>query len=574
MLLTKITCYNGNNTNCPATGVATPFSQITTFTQLNNGPQVQMDTSYDGYGQVTGTAEYDYAAITRTRQTTIEYGTYNFTSPGCTAMSNGIIDRPCRFAVTDGTGTTVVSKSMFAYDETAVTATTGSPNHVSVTGSRGNMTTSAVQANGSTTLYRKFTYYDTGTPKTSTDVSISGSTNGPTTTYSYAGTSCGNSFVTTVTLPLSLARSAGWSCTGGVMTSSTDENQKVAIFGYADPNFWRRTSVSFPDGGQTTTTYNTVSPPWNIQISSKLDATRNIVTKTVLDTLGRTVQSQLTSDPTGTVYTDTGYDALGRVASVSNPYRTTTDPTYGVTSYAYDALGRVTTVTEPGGKTVLMTYTKAATRVQDEGNGTRRITTIHQRDGLGRLTDVCEVTSATQLGITPTPAACGLDIAAAGFLTSYQYDTLGNLTGVDQGGLNPRSYSYDMLSRMTSETNPESGTTTYTYDTNSAGDLYQHVGPKPNQTNASIKVTATYTHDALHRLMFTSYDDGLTPRGRFRLRRSLGVGVHRGEPQGAAYAHQQRGGGHGLQLRRDGTIRRPVAVHALKLRHLSPALYL
>ena len=84
---------------------------------------------------------------------------------------------------------------------------------------------------------------------------------------------------------------------------------------------------------------------------------------------------------------------------------------------------------------------------------------------------------------SPTPSACGLDISGTGFLSSYAYDVLNNLTSASQGGINPRAYAYDMLSRLSSEANPESGTTTYSYDTGLAGDLYQRTGPeaKPNR---------------------------------------------------------------------------------------------
>ena len=174
----------------------------------------------------------------------------------------------------------------------------------------------------------------------------------------------------------------------------------------------------------------------------------------MLDGFGRITQKQVTSDPNGIAYIDTTYDKVGRIASISNPYYTTTDATYGITSIQYDALNRITTITKPGAATVLIDYTKAGARIQDEGNGTNRVTTIYQNDGLGQLASICEVSSAVQFGISPTPAACGLDISANGFLTSYQYDTLSNLVGVTQGGLNTRTYSYDVLSRMISETNP------------------------------------------------------------------------------------------------------------------------
>ena len=42
------------------------------------------------------------------------------------------------------------------------------------------------------------------------------------------------------------------------------------------------------------------------------------------------------------IYTTTTYDGDGRKASVTNPYRTTSDPTYGITSYVYDGGGRST----------------------------------------------------------------------------------------------------------------------------------------------------------------------------------------------------------------------------------------
>src|ERR1043165_9196077 len=129
------------------------------------------------------------------------------------------------------------------YDEAGtLTTTTGTPQHVTFTGSRGNLTTVATSANASTTLYRHFTYYDTGNPKTSTAVSTSSTVNGATTTYNYtAGTaSCGNSFATSVSEPLSLSHSMTWNCTGGVQLSATDENGAVTSSTYTpDQYFWR-----------------------------------------------------------------------------------------------------------------------------------------------------------------------------------------------------------------------------------------------------------------------------------------------------------------------------------------------
>jgi YD repeat-containing protein len=136
---------------------------------------------------------------------------------------------------------------------------------------------------------------------------------------------------------------------------------------------------------------------------------------------------------------------------------------------------------------------------------------VSQTDGLGRLLSVCEVTSTTlAVGITgsTTPAACSQDISATGFLTSYQYDGLNNLTKVTQGPLTARTFAYDSLSRLTSAFNPESGNASYIYD--NEGNLTQRTQPAPNQTGSST-VTATMQYDPLNRVYSKMYSDTTPP---------------------------------------------------------------
>ena len=151
-------------------------------------------------------------------------------------------------------------------------------------------------------------------------------------------------------------------------------------------------------------------------------------------------------------------------------------------SFTYDALGRPKTATHTDGTSSQVAYTGRATQITDEGNGSSTVSRILQSNALGRTTAACEIYSGTALmGATGTPAACGLDISGTGFLTSYTFNTLDNLTGATQGG-ETRSYQYDSLSRLTQETIPEkSGVTNYTYNSDSL--LYQRVRPAPNQTN-------------------------------------------------------------------------------------------
>ena len=209
----------------------------------------------------------------------------------------------------------------------------------------------------------------------------------------------------------------------------------------------------------------------------------------IIDGLGRPIKSQLTSDPDGITYTDTTYDALGRKASVTNPYRSASDATYGTTQYSYDPLGRVTTVIEADGSKVSTDYSQfPCTTVTDEA-GKQRKSCV---DGLGRIIGVWE------------------DPAGGNYETDYQYQ--GNLISVVQKGNSPsnsanwrpRNFIYDSLSRLTNAYNPESGNISYTYD----GD-----GNVVNKIAANG--TTTFSYDNLNRLIQKSYDDGRTATVRF-----------------------------------------------------------
>ena len=126
------------------------------------------------------------------------------------------MDHPSSVTVTDGSGN-LLSKKVFGYDEYSLQTPTGTtPQHVSVTGSRGNATTITSTVIGTTTLSQHVHYFDTGRVYQSVDAS------GATTTYNYpdANSTCGNTFPTSVTPPIaSLATSTTWNCSGGVATS-------------------------------------------------------------------------------------------------------------------------------------------------------------------------------------------------------------------------------------------------------------------------------------------------------------------------------------------------------------------
>jgi RHS repeat-associated protein len=503
LLRTITTCYNSNFTSCvmPSTVPTLPISQTDVYTSFNgsslsNLAEIKFDTAY---GNVLEVKRYDFgAAVPPTgnplSDTVISYGqSWNGTS--CTSYPSGtyINNTPC-YSHTMNSSLVDVAKTQITYSNT------------------GHPTTTKRWVSGSSPgswLTSSATYNSNGTVATSTDV------NGALSTYYYNGTDgCSNLLRTSVVvtgtgLPSGgLTSSVEWNCNGAVPIQTEDPNSQPTTYTYNDP-LWRLTGTTYPDGGATTTTFNTgSSSPWTASTSSLITSSTSVTNLMQYDGVGRAVYTELTSDPSGTDYTRTTYNNLGQIASVSQPYRSG-GAVYS-TQYSYDALGRVTQITTPNGQNKYLSYTSRATQLQQLPSYSDQIT-ISQVNGLGQTVAVCEVTSKTQMGSTGTPSACGLDIAGTGFLTNYSYDPLGDLTEVSNSA-NTRTFTFDGLSRLTKAVEPELNMNAvyYAYDTQSAGDLYQRTAPAPNQTG-SATVTTTYTHDAMHRLTQTNYSDATTP---------------------------------------------------------------
>src|SRR5262249_37500465 len=116
------------------------------------------------------------------------------------------------------------------------------------------------------------------------------------------------------------------------------------------------------------------------------------------DGLARSYQgTHLTPD--GTAKTDTTFDGLGHATSASNPYYSTTEPTYGVTGSQYDALGRVTQITKQDNGISTVSYNDNCSTATDEAGKQRKSCS----DALGRLTEVDE----------PNPGAAATDATGA-----------------------------------------------------------------------------------------------------------------------------------------------------------------
>jgi RHS repeat-associated protein len=527
LLHTWDTCYNGETGNCPTTAITPPISQrLVTDIYGLSGLQSMHQYFYDASGGLTQQLDYDYGssghgALLRTIVVTYAPLGYITAFQQTVTVCNGTGNN----SACNGNGT-VVAQTNYNYDQATLQPTSGITQHVSVSGSRGNLTGINYPVSG---LTANFTYYDTGVPYTSQDV------NGATTTYNYSSTNnayCNWAFPTSITEPGvaagSMTQSYAWNCTGGVMKQLTDENGQTIQTTYNDPYYWRRTSSTDRSNFTTNYCYAALSggscptAPSTNQIESYLNFNSGNSTSdslTTLDSLGRVHIQQTRQSPSSANFdsVETDYDALGRPSRLTVPYVATAGqtcpagPSCPATVLSYDPLSRVSQVTDGGGGRTTYTYSPTSTDITMAMGPAPSGENLKQRqleyDGLGRLTSVCEIT-ATLSGY----GTCSQNSSPqpSGYWSKYTYDAQGDLLTVTQNAQAPsgqqtRSYSFDAMGRLTSETNPESGTTSYTYDTIASGTCAStYYGDLIKRVDA-IGNIACNTYDKLHRLLTETY---------------------------------------------------------------------
>jgi YD repeat-containing protein len=455
--------------------------------------------------------------------------------------TTNIVDEPDTITEYDGSGNQVKQTS-YLYDKSTPATSGAKTGLVSPPGSRGNATSVQQLLNTNNSLLTtSYAYYDTGQVQSVTDPCGNGtcsdmaSSSTHTTTYSYTdsplgGNSAGqsNAYLTTMTRPstngTAHTTSYQYNYPTGELSQSADENSQPTTYSYADP-LLRLTDAYGPPSPQngnanphTHYAYNDNLYVLRASPSVTTTGPTGVTSVSLMDGMEHIVGNKLTTDPVAADYVDTVYDGLGRVHSVSNPYRATSDSTYGLTTYSYDALNRKTLQTQPDGSMAQWCYnglgssgpgnclsnrsSQASTSWVDysdeNGNHWQRAS-----DGLGRLVSVIEPIAGE---------------------TDYSYNALDDLLTVTQKGVagaeaaRSRSFTYDSLGRLLTASNPETGTVCYgTWSGGSIGsgscqNGYDLNGNLIAKTDAR-GVTISYAYDALNRLLWKSYanDSSGTP---------------------------------------------------------------
>jgi YD repeat-containing protein len=504
----------------------------------------------------TDVAEYDYGLVstpcqqpttTPTRETKTTYASFGNTPlwPSLTASEGGDPVTVSLPPLSDRVSTVVtysngsrVAETDYSYDQTATTGVSGTGTIVGHDGNNYGTGQTSIRGNPTTITRQCFTssvscssprvqiVYDiTGQPVTVTDG------NGNQTQVSYAdnyttddGTppsgSNTNTYIKTITRPptdgVSHVTSYQWDFDKGEVRTSIDENLNTTTYQYNDP-WYRLTLAQYPDGGSISYNYTDAGPePTITKTLLESSSGQSVTTETWMDGMAHPIEVATQTDPVGPTYVMTTYDGIGRIASRTNPYRSS-DTQYS-TKFQYDALNRMTVQQNPDGTGRQWCYNDVASSGQ--GNCTSNLSASapqdewedvsdengnhwqHTSDALGRMTSVLEPNGSS---------------AAPSMETDYSYDGLNDLLSVVQNGNGSstvsRLFAYNSLSQLIAANNPEASsavyppaqtctgagtgqwTTCYSYDQN--GNLIS----KTDNRGISIN----YNYDALNRLLSKTY---------------------------------------------------------------------
>ncbi len=270
-------------------------------------------------------------------------------------------------------------------------------------------------------------------------------------------------------------------------TSETDPNGEIGSYNYDAAG--RLSGFTAPTGATGSTIYNALGEVTSSSVTYNDNGTNKTLTETaVYDGWGQKTSSV---DTIG-AQTNFTYDVMGRLLTQTNPFPQGGTPG-PVTTYTYDQLSRTTLVTLPGGNTIQTAYSGSnIVTVTDQVN--RKIK--RESDSLGRLIKVTEQDVSTG-NLTQE--------------TSYTYDLMDHLTGVNQGN-QTRAFKYDAEGHLLFERIPEMTATindgTGTYWT--CKYTYTDFGAFATKTDAR-GVIITYGYDTMNRLTSVSYNTSGAP---------------------------------------------------------------
>ncbi len=401
--------------------VTTPLSEVTTLCQ------------YDAYGNRTSKSD-TYLLENETRTTTTTY---------LNDVNDWLIGLPTDVSTTSTTNNnnrTQTRETAYTYDALGQLAVQIDNPGAADNGSYDPLPT---QTDGVQTLYTKTTRDPNGMPIVVDQLdNLTAPTQLRETSYTYDASE--GMYVVQTIDPALLVTQTAFEPGLGVLAAKTDPAGLLTTYQY---DTFGRIRADHPTGGgdravayhaPTTGNHGTID-------DHRLGQLEQTAT---LDTLHRTVATTTTGRADGNaVSTETTYDKLGRVSTVSRPHFAGVTP--AMTTTTYDNLGRIINVANADGSSVSTSYLGLQITATNADGNVSQVT----NDSLGRAVTSVQATTTGSSGLSGHVTTTTLAYGPFDTVISTT-DTLGDLT----------RFNYDRRGRTLWKQDLDTGVTGSTYD--------------------------------------------------------------------------------------------------------------
>jgi RHS repeat-associated protein len=414
--------------------MAVPTASSSKTTDSNTISPIAMESiqrAFDPYGDVKSETDI-FAADGDQRVTTTSY---------LDDTTNWIIGRPTYVSVTDTMGgTSATRETAYTYDANGQLAVRidnpGAANN-------GSYDPLPAQPDGVQTLYTRTTRDPNGMPRLVEQLdNLTAPTQQRSTVYQYD--TMEGMYVVQTTDPAGLVTGSAYEPGLGVLAAQTDAAGVLTTYQY--DTFGRIRADHPAAGGDRSVVYNAATTANSGSVEDHRLGQYD--TTSTLDSLRRTVGTTTIGRADGnTVYTETTYDALGRVLVKTRPHFA--GATDGQTVTYYDNVGHVTQIVGADGSTQTMTYLgRQVTTTNADGDVTQVVSDSH-----GRPVTSVQATTTGPAGLSGHVTTTSLSYAPFGEL-AQSTDTLGNAVVM----------TYDRVGRRLMKQDGDTGVTAYTYD--------------------------------------------------------------------------------------------------------------
>jgi RHS repeat-associated protein len=304
----------------------------------------------------------------------------------------------------------------------------------------------------------------------------------------------------------------------GLALSATDSNGRTSQTNYNSASL-RPASVTLPTGAYTDYAYDdtAMSVTETTYLSSADGGAISNKNIKASNGLGKVRQEQALGANNIWDIVDTVYNNLGQVSQQTRPYRS--GDTLRWVTLSYDSQGRPTRIVSADGSTTETYYNEkdfdstdgyAPTRPSVASSSAGETTLVRdswgrerwaRTDASGKLVEVVE----------PNPAGNG-STATFGLVTTYSYDSMGNLVTITQGS-QTRSFRYDALGRLTARKLAETDATLNDAGAYVGSGSWSDVLTYDERSNLitrkdarGVKTVYNYNNDPLNRLQSISWD--------------------------------------------------------------------